>query len=65
MEKIIERIPAAKLSKVMQLPKSYAGKTVEITVRPCGSGDLQSLRGCASNLNLSWNEIRDERLGLK
>lgn len=65
MEKIVERIPAAKLSKVIQLPKSYVGKTVEITVRPCSSGSLQSLRGCASNLNLSLEDIRDERLGLK
>lgn len=64
MEKVVERIPAAKLSKIMQLPESYAGKTVEITIRPCGDSDLQSLRGCASNLHISLDEIRDERLGL-
>ena len=62
MEKIVERIPAAKLSKIVHLPESYKGTTVEITVRPCGEGSLQSLKGYASNLNLSLEDLRAERL---
>ena len=60
------RITADKLDGIVKLPKSFSGKKVEIMVRVVGKesygkSSVDRLYGCASNLNLSAEEIRAER----
>ena len=64
MQAITSRVPAAQLADIIQLPPSFLNGDVNITVEPvCDTDDVvESLWGCASNLDMTAEDVRRERL---
>ena len=64
MQTVTSRIPASDISNIIELPVSFLNGYVEVTVKPVSdpTSVVDSLWGCASNLDVSAEELRDERL---
>lgn len=62
MDVVRKSIKAEKLKGIVRLPKSLSNQTVEIVVRPKRERSLvDELCGCASNLEMSSEQLRHER----
>ena len=64
MQTVTSRIPASDISNIIELPVSFLNGDVEVTVKPVSdpTSVVDSLWGCASNLDVSAEELREERL---
>mgnify|MGYP007069932163 CR=1 FL=1 len=65
MQEIRTKVDAGLLATVIALPKSYLGNMLDVTVRVNNKEDddiVNKLCGIASNLNMTSDEIRSERL---
>ncbi len=65
MEALETRLDANVLATIVKLPNSYMGRELRVVISPVEDkepGILDKLCGIASNLNMSSEDIRDERL---
>ncbi len=62
MEVVRTRLNANLIASVIQLPPSFLNKEVEVTVSECKPSIVDELYGIASNVSMTLDEIRDERL---
>ena len=64
MQTVTSRMPASNISNIIEFPVSFLNGEVEVTVKPVSdpTSVVDSLWGCASNLDVSAEELREERL---
>ena len=64
MQTVTSRMPASDISNIIELPVSFLNGDVEVTVKPVSdpTSVVDSLWGCASNLDISAEELREERM---
>ncbi len=64
MRAITSRVPAARLAEIIQLPASFMDGDVNVTVEPVSdtTNVVDSLWGCASNIDMTAEDVRRERL---
>ena len=65
MDVVKTRLNANLISTIIQLPASLLNKDVEVTVSECKPSIVDELYGIASNVSMTLDEIRDERLASK
>lgn len=65
MEIVKTRVNADLLAPIIKLPVSLMGKDVDITITESKKSIVDELYGIASNLDMTLDEIRDERLNSK
>ena len=64
MDIVKKRINANDLLNIISIPNAYIGKDVEVVVRDLPQRSIvDELFGIASNLKMSPDEIRGERIG--
>ena len=65
MQEIRTKVDAGLLATIITLPETYLGNVLEVTVRVNEEKDddiVKKLCGIASNLNMTSDEIRSNRL---
>ncbi len=62
MDIVKTRINANLIAPIIELPASFLNKDVEVIVRECKPSIVDELYGIASNISLTPDGIRDERL---
>ena len=62
MDVVKTRLNANLIASIIQLPASLLDKDVEVTVSECKPSIVDELYGIASNVSMTLDEIRDERL---
>ncbi|MCR5426533.1 MAG: hypothetical protein K6E81_06870 [Lachnospiraceae bacterium] len=62
MDVVRTRLNASQIASIIQLPDSLINKDVMVTVSECKPSVVEDLYGIASNVSMTLDEIRDERL---
>lgn len=62
MDVVKTRVKANLIASIIQLPASLLDKDVEVTISEYKPSIVDTLYGMASNISMTLDEIRDERL---